>query len=158
MVRNKYAMPDLKQPICTIKWMQSVRDGLYWCPRGELAVLQIASAPTKQQLAEILMAAVDVFSDAPVQEIMGVHDLDAMVRTAELVLLRPPNADWTINVVGLLNPRHPIFSKRYVAPKPVVNRAVHAVEYDNGDEFFDDLPDLTPAQMRARALPLPKSA
>ena len=29
MVRNKYAMPALKQPICTIKWMQGVRDGLY---------------------------------------------------------------------------------------------------------------------------------
>ena len=59
MVRNKYAVPALKQPICTIKWMQGVRDGLYWCHRGELAMRQIASAPTKQQLAEILMAAVD---------------------------------------------------------------------------------------------------
>ena len=103
-MRNKYAMPALKQPICTIKWMQGVRDGLYWCPRGELAMRQIASAPTKQQLAEILMAAVDVFIDAPVQEIMGVHDLDALIRSAELVLLRPPNADWTINVIGLLTP------------------------------------------------------
>ena len=59
IVRNKYSMPALKQPICTIKWMQGVRDGLYWCPRGELAMRQIASAPTKQQLADILMEAVD---------------------------------------------------------------------------------------------------
>ena len=79
---------------------------------------------------------------------MGVHDLDAMVRTAELILLRPPNADWTINVIGLLNPRHPIFSKRYVAPKPVINLAVHAVEYDKGDEFFDDPFDDPPYDWR----------
>ena len=77
-----------------------------------------------------------LFDQRPGAGDYGVHDLDAMIRTAELVLLRPPNADWTINVIGLLNPRHPIFSKRYVAPKPVVNRVVHAVEYDNGDEFF----------------------
>ena len=59
MVRNKYAMSALKQPICAIKWMQGVCDGIYWCPRGELTQRQIASAPTKQHLAEMLMEAVE---------------------------------------------------------------------------------------------------
>ena len=81
-----------------------------------------------------------------------------MVRTADLVVLRPPNAEWTVNVIGLLNARHSIFSKNYLAPKPVANRIQSAYEYDNGDEFFDNLPDLTPIQMKARALPLTKSA
>ncbi len=86
------------------------------------------------------------------------HNVDSMVRTADLVVLRPPNAEWTVNVIGLLNQRHIIFGKRYLAPNPVVNRINHAFEFGNGDEFFDDLPDLIPHQLKATALPLPKSA
>ena len=92
----------------------------------------------------MLLDAVEIFVQNPDQQILGVHNVDAMVRTADLVVLRPPNAEWTVNVIGLLNARHAIFSKNYLAPKPVVNRINNAFEYDNGDEFFDDLPDLPP--------------
>jgi hypothetical protein len=92
----------------------------------------------------MLLDAVEIFVQNPDQQILGVHNVDAMVRTADLVVLRPPNAEWTVNVIGLLNPRHIIFGKSYLAPKPVVNRINNIYEYDNGDEFFDDLPDLTP--------------
>ena len=34
MIRNNYQMPELKQPICTIKWMEGIRAGEYWCPRS----------------------------------------------------------------------------------------------------------------------------
>ena len=85
-----------------------------------------------------------MFVQNPDEQILGVHNVDSVLRTADLVVLRPQNAEWTVNVIGLLNPWHAIFSKNYLAPKPVVNRISNSFNYDNGDEFFDDLPDLTP--------------
>ncbi len=69
----------------------------------------------------MLLDAVEFFVQNPDEQVLGVHKVDSMVRTADLVVLRPPNADWTINVIGLLNPRHIIFGKGYLTPKPVVN-------------------------------------
>jgi hypothetical protein len=48
MVRNNYQMPTLKSQIVTIKWMQGIREGKYWCPRNNRPIhFQIASMPTK---------------------------------------------------------------------------------------------------------------
>ena len=52
-----------------------------------------------------------MFVQNPDEQILGVHNVDSVLRTADLVMLRPPNAEWTVNVIGLLNPRHAIFSK-----------------------------------------------
>lgn len=85
MVRNRYQMPQLKQALVTIKFMQGVRDGFYWCPRSNHARhFQIASVPTKFQLAELLMEAIEEHIDA--NEDLVVDQCQAMMRTADLVL------------------------------------------------------------------------
>ena len=33
MVANGYLMPSVKSQMCTIKFFESVRKGLYWCPK-----------------------------------------------------------------------------------------------------------------------------
>ena len=33
MVLNGYYMPNEKSSICTLKWMEGVRRGIYWCPK-----------------------------------------------------------------------------------------------------------------------------
>jgi hypothetical protein len=58
-------MPALKQAIVTLKWMQGIREGHYWCPRSNNPRhFQIASIPTKQQLADILLEAIEDHIDA----------------------------------------------------------------------------------------------
>ena len=65
MVRNHYQMPTLKSQIVTIKWMQGIREGKYWCPRNNRPIhFQIASMPTKQQLADFLMEVIEDHIDA----------------------------------------------------------------------------------------------
>ena len=81
-----------------------------------------------------------------------------MMRTANLVILKPPDTQWLLNTIGYLNAAHPIFQKDYVAPKPIVNRPVFQYEFDNHDNFFDGLPPLSLQMQRGRKLTLPKEA
>ena len=66
-----------------------------------------------------------------------------MMRTADLVILKPPDTQWLLNTIGYLNAAHSFFQKDYVAPKPIVNRPVFSYEFDNYDNFFDNLPPLS---------------
>ena len=80
-----------------------------------------------------------------------------MLRTADLVVARPPDANWIINVIGILEPNHEIFARDYVPPRAVVDRIVMEPQIENNDQFFNDLPQLTPQQMKARAFAMPKT-
>ena len=35
MVRNRYHLPALRSPLCTVAFMQEVRQGTVWCPRKD---------------------------------------------------------------------------------------------------------------------------
>ena len=81
-----------------------------------------------------------------------------MLRTADLVVLRPPDGHWLINVIGILNADHAIFQRDYIPPRAQTNRIQNAILVANNDNFFDNLPPLTGQQLQHRALALPKSA
>ena len=63
-----------------------------------------------------------------------------MLRTADLIILRPPDANWLINVMGILDPAHEIFERDYMPPEVIVNRIVQVPQFTNEDNFFSDLP------------------
>ena len=66
-----------------------------------------------------------------------------MLRTVDLVVDKPPNVDWIINLIGFLDPEHELFRKDYQPPaKIIAQRASLEYKFDNSDGFFDDLPDL----------------
>jgi hypothetical protein len=65
------------------------------------------------------------------------------MRTADLVLLKPPDAQWILNTIGSLNSAHQIFQRDYVNVKPLPNFPHFRFEFDNQDQFFDDLPPLS---------------
>ena len=43
----------------------------------------------------------------------------AMLRTVDLVIDKPPNSDWIINIIGFLDPDHALFRKDYQPPAKV---------------------------------------
>ena len=43
----------------------------------------------------------------------------AMLRTVDLVIDKPPNSDWMINIIGFLDPDHALFRKDYQPPAKV---------------------------------------
>ena len=66
-----------------------------------------------------------------------------MLRTVDLVIDKPPNSDWIINIIGFLDPDHALFSKDYQPPaKIAAQRPSLKYEFPNNDGFFDGLPDL----------------
>ena len=69
--------------------------------------------------------------------------ISSMLRTVDLVVDKPPNVDWIINMIGFLDPEHEIFRKDYQPPaKIIAQRASLEYKFDNSDGFFNDLPDL----------------
>jgi hypothetical protein len=44
------------------------------------------------------------------------------MRTADLALLKTPDAQWILNTIGSLNSAHQIFQRDYVNVKPLPNR------------------------------------
>ncbi len=54
-----------------------------------------------------------------------------MLRTADLLILKPPDANWLINVIGILDPAHEIFERDYVPPKVIVDRIVQEPQFAN---------------------------
>ncbi len=70
-----------------------------------------------------------------------------MMRTADLVILKPPDTQWMLNTIGYL-----------ATPKPIVNRPVFHYEFDNHDNLFDDLPPLSLQMQRGCKLTLLKEA
>ena len=63
--------------------------------------------PTRQQLAEILLDCIE--SHIENDEELPQETCNAMMRTADLVLVRPPEAQWIVNAIGYLNGAHEIF-------------------------------------------------
>jgi len=51
----------------------------------------------------------------------------------------PPDKDWLINVIGLVNPEHEIFAKGYIPPKEEKPRGNQPSIPDH-QGFFDGLP------------------
>ena len=64
MVLNDYFMPNDTCAICTIKWMEGVRRGVYWLPKRSNMNLkfQLPRPPTKKVLAVILSEAAEAAS------------------------------------------------------------------------------------------------
>ena len=68
--------------------------------------------------------------------------ISSMLRTVDLVVDKPPNVDWIVNLIGFLDPEHEIFRKDYQPPaKIIAQRASLEYKFDNSDGFFNDLPD-----------------
>ena len=66
------------------------------------------------------MEAIEDHIDA--DETLSANECQALMRTADLVLLKPPDAQWILNTIGSLNSAHQIFQRDYVNVKPLPNR------------------------------------
>jgi hypothetical protein len=102
------------------------------------------------------MEAIEDHIDA--DETLSANECQALMRTADLVLLKPPDAQWMLNTIGSLNSAHAIFQREYVNIKPLPNRPQFRFQFDNHDHFFDDLPPLSMNVQKGRTLALPKEA
>ena len=158
MVRKNYFLPSLKSQMVTLIWMRGVVENEYWCPKQDefARSFQVAALPTKPELAQMLFDVVGLaVAEAPN---MTPKLRKAINKTAELVLKRPPNKEWMMNIIGLLDSSNEIFASNYVPPAKQRAYPVFEEMLPNPDHFFNNLPPLTAKQMKHRALPMSKAA
>jgi len=154
MVSNHYHVPDKREQMCTLTWMQGVVDGKNYCPMAHDITedFRVSHPPTKLRLRDIcyesLLRASDEQEDPQVK--------NAMRNTAIEVKLKPPNTKWMVDIIGLFDPDTEIFEKDYTPPPRVAPRASMKYEVPNRGGFFDNLPVLPPNLKKGRALAMPR--
>ena len=118
MLRKGWVMPKLGQPLCTMKFMEAVREGSVWCPKREdidRPVVVVTPPPQDVLSQEIVLileegmrqkATDSLFNPKPVQNLVD--------------LLRKKKADtqWLLEVLYVLNRNHGVFAPDSLYIKP----------------------------------------
>ena len=98
MVRNGFFMPTMTSSICSLDWMDKVREGKLWIPKDEEVRLKnCAAAPTKQNVL------------LEIEKLLKLKKLGSIGWTDELT----PDKKWCIQVLSTLSIKHPFFAKNY---------------------------------------------
>ena len=105
--RNGYFVPQShKDPFMSWSFMDGVRQGVHWLPKtSEIRYFDVASTPTKQKLAEIVVQAIDKH-----------HSLvqhPTFKATCDRLHKVPPSTSFLLCILGTIDPKHAIFAKDY---------------------------------------------
>ena len=152
LVRNKYKMPKKSSALCTIAFMQEVRDGTIYCPRWDVitALPKCFSLPPRNFILDKIVKFVD-------QQDQSVEVMPSVRRLIKKMKKRSPDAEWLVDLLGQWDPNDEIFSKNYVYVRPRPATA-QTIELANDDDFYTDLPLLPCNVMRkTRRMRVPKS-
>ena len=149
-------MPSLHSSLCTIEFMNAVRNGEIYCPKSNQSL--VAPKCFSPPPIAVLMEKCFVF----LQNLLASNNYDQKVlqqcfNLYDEMKKRPPNAAWLVLVYAQWVPEDEIFQKsyRYVRKK----KSSQVIEINNADNFFDDLPQLTDAEIKkSNRLMLPKKA
>ena len=105
LVRNKFMVPPLKDPLVTVAFMKGVLNGRYFLLKQEQVehTRQCADKPPKGELADLVA---DVLLNCPNLP----AEVAAAVRsTAHLIRRKKPNVDWQLQMLAQFAPDHAIF-------------------------------------------------
>ena len=120
MLRNGFHMPKITSSICSLEWMDKVREGSLWIPKDEdVWIKNCAAAPTK----------INVLLE--IEKLLKLKNLGSIGWTDEL----KPDKQWCLTVLSTLSPQHPFFSKTY---QPVQAKMRKKIEDKNN--FFQNIP------------------
>jgi len=140
MVKNGWALPHRKQPICSLDFMVKVRAHQLWCPRQDQTIKTVVcpTPPPKKELAEFIRNAANniIAANANTQE-----ELIALEATVELIEKKLADLPWLIIVLHVLDEKHAIFGKDYFYTRPARITTLQTLpSISNEDGFFDGLP------------------
>lgn len=131
--RNGYCVPALNQPICTLAFMQEIRQHITFTPRyQDLVIRPCPRPPTKQTLTVALIQVIEG----------GLPNLAEQQRPPYAQLLkhlraRSADKEYLLRVLSTLTRgEHMFFDKAYLPPP----RQKRQILINNDDNFFSGLP------------------
>ena len=98
LVRSGIHLPAPKSSACTLRYLEKVKNGSYWCPKTDQIRLKACPRPPKLQIL--------------IQLLNEVADEDGI--EFGFNASHTPEAKWIIEVLGTLRPDCYIFDKGYV--------------------------------------------
>jgi hypothetical protein len=134
-------MPDENDDFCTTEWLLAVFHQEAWCPNwAEYKHRHVNWPPENKSLAVQILV-------KHIQDGGFTVNLDeAMVmKTVNMMILRPPKVQYTLDVLATLDATHPIFGKFYRPPqqaveKPVAPKSTRVQDVMNLMEGIEPLP------------------
>ena len=118
-LRNGFFMPHINCSLCTMDYMQKIKDKVYWTPKVEvLKFRNCPRPPTKEVILNYLLPAAE----------RNQFNLGIAFEPKEHL----PDIKWALTVLATLDPNCVIFNKDYTPPlKPMEEEAQLMV--DNRD-------------------------
>ena len=81
-----------------------------------------------------------------------------LLKTAELVVKKPPDASWMYQTLNVLNANHPIFNPSYRYVKQNKKVSVTNIPYFNNDDgFFNEAEPRESKSKKQRLMRVPKT-
>ena len=60
--------------------------------------------------------------------------------------MSPPERNFQLMLLKFVSPKHFVFAKNYVRPKPQLNLADNEYQIEDHDSFFEGLPECAPSK------------
>ena len=131
--------------MCTMKFMEAVREGSVWCPKRDdidKPIVVVTPPPQDVLSSEIVLileegirskANDSLFNPKPVQNLV------------DLLKKKKADTQWLLELLYVLNRNHGVFAPDYLYIKPrrtPLNQAAGPRMVSNSDNFFEGLPQV----------------
>ena len=98
MQLNGFYMPQITSSICTLEWMDKIRNEEIWIPKDE--ELRIKNCPSPPEKLSILRE---------IEKLYKQKGLPSIGWTIDLM----PDKQWCLQLLATLDQKHPYFAKDY---------------------------------------------
>ena len=154
MSKNGWRLPSVNSAICTLEFMDQVREGIIYAPKHTDVnnALQCYSIPTKEYLYDRL---IEAFENQHAQGNLTPRRRTQIENLVSALKVRKADSSWYVALIGIFAPDHAMFTKSFTYQRKMKNPI--EVDFDNQDKLFSDLPHLNEKQMRtSNRLRMPK--
>ena len=139
-IRNGLRVPDIKSRICTLGFLQRVRQGIVWVPKySEIKLSPCPRPPTIKEIQATLIATMKHTLPGLPQNMQSGFDQLLIELTH-----RPADKSFMLDLLSTVTGgTHLFFTRDYVPHR----KAANPVQFNNADGFFSNLP---PSQYKGK--------
>ena len=112
MKTNGWYVPSVNSALCSMEWMQGVRDGTYYCPKlADLKPSKVCLAPPPKSVL------LDKITDTLILQFSNhngpASDFAHYQRTLHRMIKHPGDTEWLVNFLAIADEDDEIFDRKY---------------------------------------------
>lgn len=103
MERSQYVLPSCNSALCSMQWIEGVREGVFYCPKTEdvRADLRCYSNPPKADLLKMLNESLRPHIESGEYDVMETKPLENLL---DAMAVNTPDVAWLIILMGKFCP------------------------------------------------------